>query len=440
MLKGGQSIFRIRRFGLVVGVVAAFALMAGCGSGGTKQKASSVKKLSEAKKPSDESTGPIKGIPTPTPQSIAEQTHAGSVLFPRGAAAQQPVALVNGKPITAAELERWYVVKLSGQHVADEDDYKTCIAALKKQAEKRTGEKIVGVAELMRMCTARFEEGHAVTALEAAIHTRWLSGEAAEEGIKVSDREVQQELAENEKAAGGRAKLEAYLKGIHQTMAEARAEVRLNKVADAIFKRIEAKSHAAAGAEVASYYAGHSQQFTLPAGRRVRIVRTTTAAAAAKVKRELLAGTSFAQMAKKLSAIGQPITAKNGEVAHLTPRTFQEPALDNAIFSAKLNRIYGPIKLTARHETIAPETNSGYFIFEVKEIVPAHEAPLAAVRASLAKQLTKQQKAQNLAAFVRAFRSRWKARTDCRPGYVLTRFCRQYKPKAGEQEADPYAL
>jgi foldase protein PrsA len=269
----------------------------------------------------------------------------------------------------------------------------------------------------------------------AWVHDR----EAAEEGIKVSDREVEQELTQGVKEYGGRGKFEAYLKGVKQTLPELKAELKVNKTADAIFKRIEEKNHAAATAEVSSYYTEHPQQFTTPAGRAVRIIRTATAASAATAKRELLAGKSFAQLAKELSAIGQPITARHGEVANMKPHLFLEQALNDAIFSAHLGRIYGPIKVTAHHKTIAPETNSGYFIFEVRALVPAHRTPLYEVKSALAKQLTQQQKSQNLAAFVKAYRSRWKARTDCRPGYVLTWLCRQYKPKAGEAQ-DPYTL
>jgi hypothetical protein len=44
-----------------------------------------------------------------------------------------------------------------------------------------------------------------------------------------------------------------------------------------------------------------------------------------------------------------------------------------------------------------------------------------------------------IAAFVSAWRAKWRPRTDCRPGYIVET-CRQFKPAPGEPPEDPYSL
>jgi len=409
------------------------AAVAGCGG------ASHSNSTNATSKPSSSKSAATK------PVSAEQADPASLVVLPQGAAASQAIASVGGRAVTAAEVERLMFQKNPYREpVPDAPDYSACIARQKAEAEKGLREglpstaPVPAVETLRQTCSERYGKRLKV-GLSAAIHNRWLIGEAAEEGIHVDEAEVLAELRETERGYGSNAKLKAYLKALHQTLGELKEELRIGKLATGIFNEIEAKDHAAAASAVASYYQAHEQQFTTPEGRTLRIVRTVSAASAAKVKAELLAGKSFAAVAKELSAVGQPVTAKDGEVVDLRPGVLREPTLQQAIFAARLNHLYGPLRVVTPAKTIAPEANSGYFIFEVRAKVPAHRTPLAKVRSSIAQQLATQQKTQNLAAFVKAFRSRWKSRTDCHAGYAIVNYCRGYKPKASEPE-DPYTL
>jgi foldase protein PrsA len=409
--------------------------LAACGgSSGAKDAAKSAKGTQSTPSTSTQGT-----------QTTAAASHsdAAAIVLPGGASAKQTVASVGSEAISAGEMRHWMASKSPNAPVPDPPQYAACIANLKETALKSAA-PAQSESQLKQTCQGRYEEQLAA-ALGTAIHKRWLLGEAREEGIGVSDGEVQREFELSKKSSFKTdAEFEAYLKHVGQDLAEFKAEIKLSKLTDRIFQKINRKAAAASSAgvsaKVSSYYATHKQQFSVAAGRRVLIIRTATEASALKAKQELQSGKSFASVAKELSAIGQPVTAKNGEIADLKPHLFQEKVLDDAIFSAKPNRLYGPVELTAAHKTIAPETNSGFFVFEVKGIVPGRQIPLAEVKASLTEQLTKQQKEQSLAASIKAFRRKWTARTDCRPSFVIVKLCRQFKAPKGAVPEDPYTL
>jgi foldase protein PrsA len=350
------------------------------------------------------------------------------------------VATVAGKPIRLGEIRHLMVIGNSGQPLPDPPSYASCVAkekaALAAKASEGAGTQ-QSEAQLRQVCQEHYEK-LLQSALSKAIHTRWLLGEAAEERIDVSPEEVLREFDEGRKSFKSNAEFEKYRKSTGQSITDMLGELKTGKVADAIFKRIKAKEHAATSAEVAAYYNAHRQKYAIPEGRDVRIVRTTTKAGALNALKELRAGKSFAEVAKQLTEIGQPIGAEHGIVKGLLPGVFEEKSLNDPIFAAQLHHLYGPLQITAQHKTIAPETNSGYFIFEVTGLVPARQTPLSRVKGEIAASLTEAQKNQTLSGFILAFRARWKARTDCRAGYVV-RNCKQFTggPKKAE---DPYTL
>jgi hypothetical protein len=327
-------------------------------------------------------------------------------------------------------------VKRTDAPVPDPPTYTACIAGLRAGKPSLTPSVTgAGEAKLIGICKERYQR-QLSNALDAAMHNLWLLGEAKEQGIRVSAREVDEEIEEAKKSFHTDAEWQAYLKGNSQTIGELRLESKINHITNAIFKHVRTRSgEAEAGASAARYYASHRRQFTEPEGRDVRIVRAATAASAARAISELRSGKSFASVAGELSAIGQPVKANHGEVLDLKPETYQEPALAKAIFSAKLNRLYGPISVSAAHLTIAPETNSGYFIFEVRKVIPSHLTPLSQVKDALAEQISEAERKKSVSSFVKAFRLKWTQRTDCKPGFVV-HFCRQFKPSKSEEAAE----
>jgi len=84
-------------------------------------------------------------------------------------------------------------------------------------------------------------------------------------------------------------------------------------------------------------------------------------------------------------------------------------ALDAAIFGAPLGRLVGPVK-----------TPFGYEIFRVQKITPATKQTLAQATPLIKQLLTAQRQGDTLTNFVKHFEAKWKSRTACAKGYVVT--------------------
>jgi parvulin-like peptidyl-prolyl isomerase len=103
-------------------------------------------------------------------------------------------------------------------------------------------------------------------------------------------------------------------------------------------------------------------------------------------------------------------------VLELQPHVYGEPKLNRAIFAATPGVLTGPIG-----------TSYGYFVFDVVKIRFEHEQPLREVQASIQRQLARPLQERALAGFIKQWRAKWTARTDCSPGDVVPE-CRQFKP------------
>jgi len=97
----------------------------------------------------------------------------------------------------------------------------------------------------------------------------------------------------------------------------------------------------------------------------------------------------------------------------------EEKALDEAVFKAKPGVLEGPVK-----------TPFGVYILRVKKVTPGSTQSLAQSEATIKAQLTATQQQSALSNFVKKFKAKWTAKTDCRAGFVVMD-CKQYKaPKS----------
>ena len=89
-----------------------------------------------------------------------------------------------------------------------------------------------------------------------------------------------------------------------------------------------------------------------------------------------------------------------------------------------MNVLSGPVK-----------TPFGYYIYEVTKIIPGNQQTLAEAQSSAKQQLIASQQQAALSKFVKEFKKKWMAETDCRSGYVVAD-CKQYKaPKTSSTGA-----
>jgi foldase protein PrsA len=72
------------------------------------------------------------------------------------------------------------------------------------------------------------------------------------------------------------------------------------------------------------------------------------------------------------------------------------------------------------------KTAFGYYIYRIKSATPGNQQTLAQAEAAIKSQLTATQSQTALTGFVKEFRKKWKAKTECRSGYVV-KDCKQFK-------------
>lgn len=347
------------------------------------------------------------------------------------------VVQVGSNPITKTTFEHWLSVAASssaatvpGQKapkpvVPDPPKYTACIAHLEATAPKPAkGQSKPTAAQLKTQCEQQYQSLQQQV-LGFLISSSWVIGEAEDQGVKVTDKEVKKQFEQIKNQQFPKAaEFQKFLQTSGQTISDLLLRVKLNLLSSKIQQKVAKQKGSVTQAQISKYYNEHKSQFGSPEKRNLKIILTKTEAAAKKAKQEIESGKSFSSVAKSVS-IDPTSKAKGGELTGIT-KGQQEKALDQAVFSAKKNVLSGPVK-----------TQFGYYIYEVTATTPGNQQTLAQSQASIKQQLTAQQQQQALSKFVKDFRKKWEGKTECRSGYVV-QDCKEYKkPKAPTTPAAP---
>jgi foldase protein PrsA len=348
------------------------------------------------------------------------------------------VVQVNGQPITKATLNHWLGVAAAasaataaGQKgakpvVPDPPAYSNCIAHLKEVEPKPAkGQQPKTEAALKSECEQQYT-ALKQQALSFLIGVDWVFGQAEEQGIKLSDKEVEQQFNKLKKQQFPKeAEFEKFMASTSYTVSDLLLRVKYGMLTTKIQEKIakEAKQNVNATA-VAKYYDEHKSQYGKPESRDLRIVLTKTEAEAKSAMHEIESGKSFASVAKSKS-IDPTSKSAGGEIKGVV-KGEEQKALSDAVFAAKTGVLGGPVK-----------TPFGYYVYEVKAVHAPTQQSLAQVKETVKQQLASTQQQAALTKFVKAFRTRWEGRTECRTGYMV-QDCKGYKapkPAAGAASA-----
>ena len=265
--------------------------------------------------------------------------------------------------------------------------FNDCVARLRAEAAT-IGEHASGTSKLRTECQTRYQ-AVLQAVLERLISDEWWIVGARELGVRVSERE-------------GRRRADAAL------------ETRARRASEAIRRAVLGRIAPVTREQIVNYYKQHRFEYLVAGKRDLRIARTLTRAAAAKVKAEVASGRSFASVVEHLT-VQQPVDSSDGLVLELQPHVYGEPNLNEAIFTAAPHVLSGPIY-----------TWFGYFVFEVTEVKSEREKPLAEVEASIRRRLQQPTRERALSAFDKQWNAAWTARTSCSPGDVVPK-CREFK-------------
>jgi foldase protein PrsA len=363
----------------------------------------------------------------------------GAVLFAAvgalagcGGISGDAVVQVNGQPITKATLDHWLSVAASASAAAtpgqakpaapEPPSYAACIAHLKAVEPKPAkGQKPKTEATLKTQCEEQY------TALKRQvlgflIGVDWVLGQAEEQGISVTDKEVEQRFNQLKKQQFPKeSEFQKFLASTGQTVPDLLLRVKYSMLTTKIQERIakEAKKNVSQAA-IAKYYHEHPSQYGQPERRDLRIVLTKTEAEAKQAKKEVESGKSFASVAKSKSI--DPTSKDNGGELKSVVKGEEQKALSEAVFAAKQGVLGGPIK-----------TPFGYYLYEVRAIHAATQQSLDQVKETVKAQLAATRQQAALTKFVKEFRKRWEGRTECRAGYMV-QDCKGYKAPKGAAE------
>jgi foldase protein PrsA len=287
-------------------------------------------------------------------------------------------------------------IMASEQAVPDPPRYDACIA------HEQTLIPQSGRAGLREECEQQYR-ALKVRALGFLISTEWLLGEAAEQGLKVGDSAAKERQLERRYA---RAEPDDVKFAVKAELAAAALRQRLRKAEPKITL-----------SQIMAYYRQHLRRFERPERRYFDIIERLPSEAAARRVMQVAGRGSLSRMAAVHESVDRP------DPAEIAPK---KRAILRAIFAAKAHTLVGPAPL-----------NGLYSVFEVTRIMPHLLQPLADVRGSIETEISRDREDRRLARFVRAWRNKWLARTNCRPGYVVQK-CKQYKGDKARE--DPLAF
>jgi foldase protein PrsA len=347
------------------------------------------------------------------------------------------VARIGGSSITKTDFNRWFGVAASsnpataaGKDAYDPPGYAKCIAYKTKTAPKPAkGQPATTPAQFKAQCQQEYE-GLRDQVLQFLILEKWVAGEASDQGIKLTAKQGEADFAKAKKDAFPKeSDFTKFLQQSGMTVADARFQVFFNSVYTKLREKAIKGAEKVTTKSITAFYAKNKKRFAQPETRDVRVVLTKTKDKADAARKALENGDSFKAVTKKYS-IDEASKATGGVLSGIAKGS-QEKVFDTALFSAKKGVLTGPIKV-----------QFGYYVFKVQKIVPAKQQTLKESEPAIKQELTASTQKAADDKFNADLRKKWKAKTNCRNGFVMDQ-CKNYKaPKtatapAGQVQAPP---
>jgi foldase protein PrsA len=324
------------------------------------------------------------------------------------------VANVDGTLITSQNFNHWLGVAARSQNptgggpvsVPDAPTFAKCVAAKKaSQPKPAKGQSPPTDAQLKSQCQQEY------TALrdqvmQFLISAQWIQGEAADQGVKVTDADVNKRFQQTKQQSFPKeADYQKFLKQSGMTQNDILFRVKLDALSTKIRDKVTKGQGKVTQAQITTYYNKNKKRFAQPERRDMRIVLTKTKSQAEAAKKALDSGQSWKVVAKKYST-DQSTKNTGGQLLAVT-KGQQDRTFENAAFAAKTNKTLGPVK-----------TQFGYYVFDVTKITTASQQSLAQAKNTISQLLTSQNQQKALNDFVKDFQKKWKDRTNCRKGYI----------------------
>jgi parvulin-like peptidyl-prolyl isomerase len=246
----------------------------------------------------------------------------------------------------------------------------------------------------------------------------WVIGEAEELGITVTEKQVENELANVKKQNFPTEKaFQEFLKTSHFTPEEVNKKLEVKLLSTKIQEQVTNEGEPASNAEIEEYYeAEKAAQFTEKPSRDIRLILNKEKSEVEKAKEALEADNSPASWKKVAPKYSEDPTSssKGGLQEKISEEVLQGP-LKKAIFGSEIGELVGPVSY-----------QGNYLLIEVVKENPEHVKSLGEVRSQISTTLTQQKQQQHFTEFVGEFESKWSARSFCASGFIIKR-CANFK-------------
>lgn len=296
-------------------------------------------------------------------------------------------------------------------------DFTACIADKKKSTPKPAkGQPQPKDSDFKAQCKQEYE-GLRDQVMQLLIQNEWISGEAEQQDVKISDAEVKKAFADQKKQSFPKeSDYKEFLKTSGFTEEDVLFRVRLEQLSNKIREKVTKGKDKVTDAQIKAYYDKNKARFAQPERRDLRIVLTKEKGKADQAKAALADGQSWKTVASKYSIDQQ--TKKTGGQLPAVSEGQQEAALDKAIFGADKGKVTGPVK-----------TQFGYYVFEVEKVTKASQQTLQQAQQTIKGILASEGQQKAMDTFIKDFQKEWKEKTKCQKGYV-TQDCKNApKPK-----------
>jgi len=330
------------------------------------------------------------------------------------------VARVGDSSITRATFDHWFKIATASNPTGstfDPPGYSACVASKRKTAPKPAkGQPATTDAQFKSQCRQEYE-GLRDQVMQFLVLEKWINGEAADQGVRISAKESDAAYTKQIKEAfPTKAELDKLLKESGMTLADARFQINYSTVYTKLREKAIKGADKVTDKSVAAFYAKNKSRFAQPETRDIRFALTKTKGKADDALAALKDDQSWTQVTKRYS-IDDATKGQGGKLLGVAKGS-QEKAFDSALFSAKKGELTGPVKV-----------QFGYYIFQVQKITAAKQQTLKEATPAIRQELmsTNQKKADD--TFNASLRKKWKDMTNCRKGFVMDQCKNAPKPK-----------
>jgi parvulin-like peptidyl-prolyl isomerase len=262
------------------------------------------------------------------------------------------------------------------------------------------------------------------SAVGELLNGAWIFGEGEELGIKVTQKEVETELAKIKKESFKTEKaFQEFMKESHFTEEDVTSKIELQILSTKIEEKIKKEVPPPSESELEAYYeAEKATQFTKKPTRDVRVIVNENKAEVEAAQKALEADNSEASW-KKVTKKYSPTTAAQAGLQKEIAEEFLTEPLKKDIFKSATGELIGPVK-----------QEKNYLLLEVVKLHPEKVQSFEEVKTTIEGTQKAEKESKYFEEWVAGFQSKWITRSFCASGYVMES-CANYKGTGHPAEA-----